>query len=575
MKKKHYILFLLVFITFWAKSQSFRVYGGVFSTEGEPLADATVFVEQINHRSTTDSTGSYELFLPQGSHLLQVFSLGKNVGKLDINLNADSEINFTLTEFYEALNEVEIVSTRVETSGISRLRSVDGFGIYESKKNELIIMDDFAANKVTNNARQIFAKVPGLNIWESDFAGLQLDIAARGLGPSRTANFNTRQNGYDMSADALGYPESYYMPAMQAVERIEIVRGAASLQYGTQFGGMLNFKLKESPEVPIEVNIEQAAASFGLLNSFVSAGGTLGNVDYYSYYQYRTGTGWRANSGFDSHLAFGRVGIQATERLKIGLEYSFLNYQAQQPGGLTDEDFNNGRLDISRRNRNWFQVSWNLFANTIDYKFSDRTKLNIRTFGLFSGRDALGNLEQIDRIDNPNVNRTLISDRFNNFGSETRLLHYYSLFAKRSAFLIGSRYYRGLTDRMQGDASKASDADFSFLNPQNLEDFDYEFPSENLSFFTENVFNLTDRISVTPGVRYEYIRTDAIGSWKQIVRNFAGDIVAENSFNEDRSVVRSRVLFGLGMSYYLKNDLNIYANYSDNYRSVTFSDLRL
>ena len=156
------------------------------------------------------------------------------------------------------MEEIDVKAKRKTYSGIGRLRSVDGFGIYEAKKNELIVLDDFAANKANNNARQIFAKVPGLNIWESDCAGLQLDIAARGLGPSRTANFNTRQNGYDMSADALGYPESYYTPPMQAVERIEIVRGAASLQYGTQFGGMLNFKLKEAPkDKKIELNSEQ------------------------------------------------------------------------------------------------------------------------------------------------------------------------------------------------------------------------------------------------------------------------------------------------------------------------------
>ena len=103
-------------------------------------------------------------------------------------------------------------------------------------------MNDVIGNKSTNNPRQIYAKVAGLNIWENDGAGIQLAIGGRGLSPNRVSNFNTRQNGYDISADALGYPESYYTPPTEAVERIEIVRGAASLQYGTQFGGMINSK---------------------------------------------------------------------------------------------------------------------------------------------------------------------------------------------------------------------------------------------------------------------------------------------------------------------------------------------
>ncbi len=71
-------------------------------------------------------------------------------------------------------------------------------------------MKDITANTATNNSRQIYSKIAGLNIFESDGgAGLQLSIGGRGLDPNRTSNFNTRQNGYDISADALGYPESY------------------------------------------------------------------------------------------------------------------------------------------------------------------------------------------------------------------------------------------------------------------------------------------------------------------------------------------------------------------------------
>src|SRR5690606_27934861 len=125
---------------------------------------------------------------------------------------------------------------------------VEGVSIYAAKKSEVIIMADLTANKASNNPRQIFARIAGANIWESDCAGLQIGIASRGLSPNRNSNFNTRQNGYDISADPLGYPESYYTPALQAVERVEVVRGASSLQYGTQFGGMVNFKMKEGPK---------------------------------------------------------------------------------------------------------------------------------------------------------------------------------------------------------------------------------------------------------------------------------------------------------------------------------------
>lgn len=566
--------FILFLMTFYGAAQSFEVKGRV-KAEGTMPTKATVFVEELNIRSQTDDSGYFKLEIPKGEYTIAAYQLGKAIEEKTVEVSDDTEVNFYLKDILENLEEVIVTDFSEEAIGVTRLRSIEGFGIYEAKKTEIIRLDDFAANKVANNARQVFAKVPGLNIWESDFAGLQLDIAARGLGPSRTANFNTRQNGYDMSADALGYPESYYMPAMQAVDRIEVVRGAASLQYGTQFGGMLNFRLKEASTEPIEVNLEQAIGSFGLVNSFASVSGTKGKLDYYGYYQFRQGDGWRQNSGFDSHLAFSRLGYRVNDKLKLGFEYSLMDYQAQQPGGLTDEDFRIGRLDTSRRGRNWFQVQWNLLAATMDYEFSPKTKLNIRSFKLISNRDALGNLEQIDRLDDPGANRTLIADQFNNFGSEVRLLHYFDLFGGTSALLSGARYYQGMTDRQQGNASSGAGPEFSFVNPEDLEDFDYDFPSRNYALFFENVLNVTPKLSLTPGVRFEHIRTDAEGTWKQVVRDFAGNITTENTFQDEKSVARSFVLFGLGASYHLKEDLNIYANASENYRSVTFSDLRL
>ncbi|MGF1533585.1 MAG: TonB-dependent receptor domain-containing protein [Bernardetiaceae bacterium] len=557
------------------QAQSFRVYGRVMDKVAqEPLVGAMVSVTPAAKLVYTDAEGYYETALPQGIYTLQSSSLGMKPTTVQVKLEGDTAVDFLLEESAIYLEDIEIVGIK-PTDGMARLQAVDGFGIYASKKNEVIVLDDFAANKAASNARQVFAKVPGLNIWESDFAGLQLDIAARGLGPGRTANFNTRQNGYDMSADALGYPESYYTPPMLAVEKIEVVRGAASLQYGSQFGGMLNFKIKEAPEKPFALTAEQTLGAFGLSNTFISAGGRKGKIDYYAYYQFRRGDGWRAHSAFDAHTAFARFGHQVSDRLKIGFEYSFMRYEAQQPGGLTDEQFRSGNLSQSQRKRNWFAVSWNLPALTLDYRFSEQTKLNVRSFALFSGRDALGNLQQIGVPDNPNENRTLITDSFQNFGTEARLLHTYQVGGKRSALVMGLRYYDGLTRRKQGWASAADTPDFRLLNAEDPEEFSYRFPSQNQAVFVENLLYLTPRLSLTTGLRLEHIRTDAEGTWRLNRFDFAGNLVSSTRNTDQNSTTRWVPLYGIGGSYALQENLHLYANYSRNFRSITFSDLRV
>ncbi|MDX2195130.1 MAG: TonB-dependent receptor [Cytophagales bacterium] len=472
------------------------------------------------------------------------------------------------------IEEVEVTDKRQNSFGISRLKGVEGVSIYEGKKTEVILLDDVVANKATNNARQTFAKIPGLNIWESDCAGLQLGIAARGLSPNRTSNFNTRINGVDLSADALGYPEMYYSPPMQSVERIEIVRGAASLQYGTQFGGMLNFKIKEgAKDKKIQLHTEQTGASFGFFNSFNAVGGTIGKMNYYTYYQHKRGDCQRANSAFGLHNAYFKTIFYLTQKLSVSLEYTYMGYLTKQAGGLTDAMYAQNPLQ-SVRSRNWFAIDWNLAAVNIDYKINENTKINIRTFGLIAGRQAIGNLERINRTDDITAERTLIKGNYQNIGTEMRILHRYKIWQHPHVLAAGVRQYIGNTTNKQGNGSASSNPDFNYLNPDHLENSDYVFPSRNTAIYVENLFNITPRFRVTPGIRWEYIHTASQGYYKYLIdsrRSLYSDKVYENI----APVVRNFPIAGLGLCYHVRETIEIYANATQNFRSITFSDLRL
>ena len=127
------------------------------------------------------------------------------------------------------------------------------------------------------------------------------------MDPNRTSNFNTRQNGYDISADVLGYPESYYATPTEALEKIQVIRGAASLQYGTQFGGLVNFKLKTPSKKPFEFTTRNSIGSYGLFTNFTSLSGTKDKFSYYTFYNYKQGNGFRSNSEFESKNYFGNL----------------------------------------------------------------------------------------------------------------------------------------------------------------------------------------------------------------------------------------------------------------------------
>lgn len=468
------------------------------------------------------------------------------------------------------IEEVQVKGAVGQHQQMRRLRSVEGMGIFAAKKSEVILLENMVANLATNNSRQAYRSVAGLNIWESDAAGLQLSIGARGLDPNRTANFNTRQNGYDISADALGYPESYYTPPLQAVKRIEIVRGAASLQFGTQFGGLLNFQMKKGGEKALELDAQLTVGSYGLLNSFTSLGGSKNGTNYYAYFQRKQGNGWRPNNEFHQNNAYFSVSKKLGDKLSISAELTYMDYLSQQAGGLQDFQFYDDPRQ-SFRERNWFQVNWLLGAFNFDYKISEATKLNSRFFALSASRQSLGELGPANRPD-PLRERSLVKGAYHNIGNETRLLSRYKIGKHYSNFLVGLRLYRGNTSNTQGLASDGSDADFNFLFPEEPDKSDYEFPSKNAALFVENLFNVTERWSITPGIRAEHISTSSEGYFFQRVLS-GGQVILEEKVLEKRSSSRSFIILGLGTAIRMQDELEAYANFSQNYRSINFTDM--
>jgi Fe(3+) dicitrate transport protein len=557
-----------------AFSQGYSISGRLLVADNEKISYGVVALQGTSFQTQTDENGNYNLTnIPKGNYTLIAFCADKKMHYQEITLNRDLVLDIRLEDFDNEIEAITVQAERERLFGLTRLQAVEEFGIYEAKKTEVIDLKALTANFATNNARQVFARITGLNIWESDQAGLQLGIGGRGLSPNRTSNFNVRQNGYDISADALGYPEAYYTPPVEALERIEIVRGAASLQYGTQFGGMLNFKFKKGSDKKIQLTSRQSVGSWGFLGSFNSLGGTIGKLNYYTYYHYKTGQGYRPNSGFGYHNFYAGLEYRFSPKFSSELQITKMNYLAQQAGGLTDKNFEENPRQ-SLRERNWFTVDWNLFALNFTYKLNSNTQLNIRNFGLLAQRLSLGNLDRINVADF-GKERTLIAGKFQNFGSETRLLHNYSVGKQKHTFLVGTRIYRGLSRARQGFGTNGSDANFNFLNPDNLEDSDYRFPNENYAIFVENIFKINNKLSLTPGLRWENIRTFAEGYYKRYVIDGAGNIIVQNKIDESLQRRRSFLIAGLGASYKKSPKMEIYANFSQNYRAINFTDLRI
>jgi Fe(3+) dicitrate transport protein len=554
-----------------AVAQQYNITGTV-RVGDEAMGNVTIYLLPDSVQRVTNENGFFRFTkLAAGNYRIRVSMTGykqqeQAVVLGDKHINVDIDL---LGKDSALLTDVIVVGRKKESVS-GRLGDVAGTAIYAGKKTEVINMKYVNANLATNNTRQIYGRIPGLNIWEYDRGGLQLGIGGRGLSPNRSSNFNIRQNGYDISADALGYPESYYTPSSEALDRIEIIRGAASLQYGPQFGGLINFVMKEGPRKKIEFTSRQTGGSYGFFNTFNSIGGTVANdkLNYYSFYQYKRGDDWRPNSHYDQHNGYVHLAYKLTPKLKITGEYTLMKYLAQQPGGLTDAQFKED-ASVSVRGRNWFKVNWNLISLNLDYSFNAHTRLNWRNYTLQGTREALGVLSYINRPDNGG-DRDYMYDKYSNFGSELRFIHQYKLINNQlSTFLVGGRYYKGLTNRKQGDGNDGSGADFTFNGPEPNKS-SYRFPGSNVAAFAENIFQINKQWSITPGIRFEHINTKASGYYYKL-----NIFIPSEKIEETKSNPRSFALLGIGTSWKFDNGMEVYGNISQNYRSINFNDIRV
>jgi Fe(3+) dicitrate transport protein len=578
MKFIYIVLSLLLIASVQVAAQTFTVSGSVKDASGNAVVKATISLKGTAFATTSDNTGNYRLSaVPAGNYVLVVNAVGYIPANKSLKINGSLIIHVPLSDSIQQLRTVNVQGGKERTFGVTRLKAIEGTTINAGKKSEVIVMDDISANKATNNTRQIYSKVAGLNIWENDVAGLQLGIGGRGLNPNRVTNFNMRQNGYDISADALGYPESYYSPTAEMVDRIEILRGASSLQYGTQFGGLINYKLKEGPlNKRFELTANQTFGAWNFWNTSTSIGGVDGKLQYYAFFQHKQGDGWRPNSEFNANVGYTSLTYKATGKFSVTLQYTHEDYLAHQPGGLTDAEFANDPKQ-SIRARNWFKINWNLGAVLLNYKINDDLTFNSRFFGLIAGRYAVGDLDLINRID-VGADRDLYKDKYTNYDNESRLLYTYKIYNEPQNLLIGLRSYSGHTVREQGlgnDGSIGAPTDFNYGNSQTDRNAysHYTFPNDNVALFAENIFRLSSKFSIIPGLRFENIKTKADGNYNIVNNDQAGNVIFNQPVHDVKDNSRHFVMGGIGVSYYQNEVLQFYGNISQNYRAINFNDL--
>lgn len=462
------------------------------------------------------------------------------------------------------LQEITISGQKV--LNIERLPAVDGTRIWAGKKNEVISMRSLDANVAEKTARQIFAKVPGVFVYDMDGSGNQVNIATRGLDPHRGWEFHIRRNDAITNSDMYGYPASHFSMPMEAIERIQLVRGTGSLQYGAQFGGMLNY-ITKSADTTRRFGFESinSVGSFGLLSTYNAIGGRIGKVDYYVYGNKRVSKGYRDYSESIADAEAALVKYRAARNLNIAIELSHSKYIHQLPGALNDQQFAQDPKQATRT-RNYYSPDIYVPSIALEWKVGQNTTLKWLTSAVLGTRESV----MFDRpADVPDVvdpvtldyaPRQVDIDRYKSYTSELRLLQQYKLFNTPAALAAGVQLMRNnLHRRQQGVGTTGSDFNLDLVQPGWGRDLN--FKTNNIALFIENKVNIGHAFSVSPGLRIEHGESVLTG----IVKYPTEEIPA--SFDHQF------VLLGVNVQYALSPYENFYAGWAQAYRPVILKDI--
>lgn len=205
--------------------------------ESSPAQDALTasIATSDNDDVDGDDAGSKDDKLPR-RHLHKTGSI-VNAGSR-LLASASESLSLAVTGVTDAADAEAVVVTGafgIYPAEYPALPAVEGTRINAGKKTSFVKPEEFPAFS-GNDYREAMATTPGIIVSEEPTSPI-INLGYRGLNSQRSEFMQVLKDGVSIKNEQFGFPESHYTPILDAVERIELIRAGAALQFGPQPGG--------------------------------------------------------------------------------------------------------------------------------------------------------------------------------------------------------------------------------------------------------------------------------------------------------------------------------------------------
>jgi iron complex outermembrane receptor protein len=313
-----------------------KISGKITDQDNQILPGTSIFIPEMNKGTVSDKNGHYELLnLPKGKLKLQFSFIGySNVIETVVLNKTELELNVIMK-----LSPIEAEQI-VISGGYSATQHENAVKIDILKVNTLQL-------KNTPNFMEVLTKIPGVDMISKGPGVSKPVIRGLSMNDILVLNNGVRFENYQYSSHhPLGIDEF-------GIEDVEVIKGPASLLYGSDaIGGVINF-IKEKPapvgNITGDYNLQLFSNTLGMTNNLGIKGaskkffggiraGQKTNADFL-----QGGDDYVPNSRFNEWSVKANAGYTA----KAGTFKLYYDYNQQKLGLVEDHALE----DITKRGR--------------------------------------------------------------------------------------------------------------------------------------------------------------------------------------------------------------------------------
>lgn len=398
------------------------------------------------------------------------------------------------------LEQVEVESDWLGTPTKKHTRT------YTGARN--VVDSEDLHDKGALNLEDTMRRVPGVQVLDETGTGILPNIGVRGLNPLRSERVQMLVDGYPVAIGPYtNVGVSLFPVTLPSLDAVDVVRGGAAVHYGpNNVGGVLNLITR-----PIPNEFEQTLRERSLIAE------DTGNVMTDTYYRgggfvtddlglqfqanLQKGNGFRDHSDTDVQNYILDTDYLADDINEFKTQLQYYDVTADLPGALSPQAYEQDRNQSQRPYDGYDADMWRGTLTWIrtpsdDIEFQWRNFAHKADRSFFFGQDLASGGNWAD----PEATSSHVADSpriFKVFGTEPRI----SKRINNHTLMAGVRY---VNEDVQFDVNRTDLNSGAYKAIRR-----WQFDTDAMAYYVSDTIRfIDDRLTVTPGIRYEDVRTD-------------------------------------------------------------------